>query len=294
MKLYATQVTIFSRNKNQPMPIKFYYLLTRTIIPLLVLWLFICASLLSPKIDPSQLPFPTLSQSGYDFFYWLTQSGGKYAAPAIALLCLILFSLQAKHDKAVKLKRFITFAAIGGAFAYSGAMLNEHVLKEILQVPRPNIVWLAGQDNSGPLGMSPEQFYKTGDKQARRAVLDKALSQLDKSYELTPKITAHWQHEAGYSMPSGHAFSALFFSSLIMLLAVTFLERKNQYFFYLLLPWAALVCYSRLILRVHTPIDITLGSLQGIFVGCIAYLVILWVCRRWQLFENYPTKPIHN
>jgi phosphatidylglycerophosphatase B len=276
------------------MPIKFSYLLTRAIIPLLVLWLFISASLLSRTIVPSQPPFPTFSQSVYNFFYWISESGGKYGAPAIALLCLILFSLQTRYAKALKFKSFIIFALVGGAFAGSGSMLNEHVIKEALQVPRPNIVWLAGNDSSGPLGMSPEQFYKTGDKQARRAVLTIVLSQLDKNYELTPKITAHWQQEAGYSMPSGHAFSALFFSSLLMLLAVTFLEREKQYFFYLLLPWAALVCYSRLILRVHTPIDITLGSLQGLFVGCVAYLVTLWVCRKLQLFDQTATNFIHN
>ena len=58
------------------------------------------------------------------------------------------------------------------------------------------------------------------------------------------------------------------------MLASTLLTSKRRWLFYALLPWAVAVCYSRPILRVHTPLDITVGSLQGLILGFIAWLIV--------------------
>ncbi len=169
---------------------------------------------------------------------------------------------------------------VATVFAGGGATINEHIVKEELKVPRPNIIWLAGEDGSGPLGMTPTQFYETGDKEARRKPMTKVLSLESKPVALSPAIRADWIEETGYSFPSGHAFSAIFFATFLLMLATTYLTTRKIWWFYALLPWALAVCYSRPILRVHTPLDITVGGFQGLVLGFVAWAVARSLIRR--------------
>ncbi len=155
--------------------------------------------------------------------------------------------------------------------AGGGALLNEHFIKAELKVPRPYIVWLAGENGSGPLGMTAEEFYENGNKEARRQPLAEVLS--DDPVALSDSIEDHWVEETGYSFPSGHSFSAMCFATFFLMIAVTYLTTKRLWVFYALLPWALAVCYSRTILRLHTPTDITVGGLQGLVVGLIAWAI---------------------
>ncbi len=161
---------------------------------------------------------------------------------------------------------FIVAICAGG-----GAIFNEHFIKAQLKVPRPNIIWLAGENGSGPLGVTAKEFYKIGNKEDRRTPLAKILA--NHPLPLSPAIEAHWIEETGYAFPSGHSFSAMFFATFFLLFAATYLFTKRLWLFYLLLPWALAVCYSRPILRVHTPADITVGSLQGLIIGFLAWAI---------------------
>jgi phosphatidylglycerophosphatase B len=152
-------------------------------------------------------------------------------------------------------------------------------IKYQLKIPRPNIVWLAGENGSGPLGMTAEDFYATGNKEAHRVPLTEVLSK--KPVPLSPVIEAHWIEETGYAFPSGHSFSAMFIATFFLMIAVTYLTSKRLWLFYLLLPWALAVCYSRPILRVHTPADITVGSFQGLAVGLLAWAITRSLIRRF-------------
>lgn len=98
-------------------------------------------------------------------------------------------------------------------FAGGGAVFNEHLLKSYLKIPRPNITWLASDLGNQALGMSTEEFYIIGDKQDRRKPLASAINQAPIS--LSSAIKPHWIEETGYSFPSGHAFSALFFTTFL-------------------------------------------------------------------------------
>ncbi|MEE9356846.1 phosphatase PAP2 family protein [Candidatus Vondammii sp. HM_W22] len=162
-------------------------------------------------------------------------------------------------------KKLNIIALTAGIFAGGGAIVNEHFLKTYLKVARPNIIWLAGESGSGPLGMTAEQFYEMGDKEARRSPLASVLQQDPKPILLTPSIEAHWVEETGYSFPSGHSFSAIFFATFLLMIGTTYLSIKRLWLFYFLLPWALAVCYSRPILRLHTPAGISIGGLQVTF-----------------------------
>ena len=109
----------------------------------------------------------------------------------------------------------------------------------------------------------------------------KSLRSVPEPVAPSSSIEAHWIEETGYSVPSGHSFSAMFFATFFLTMAATYLTTKRLWMFYALLPWALAVCYSRPILRVHTPTDITLGGLQGLALGLVAWAIARTLIRRF-------------
>jgi phosphatidylglycerophosphatase B len=250
-------------------------------VPAIVTWALIPLTFVLPVLDSTWAPYFDLTQTFSELAYWLTQSGGKYGAPIVAVLMLTILVTRRGITLARRGKEIGIVVLTAAIFAGGMAAVNEHVVKEQLQVPRPNIVWLAGENGSGPLGTTAKEFYEAGDKEARRKPLAKVLSQQPMPVPLSPSIEAHWIEETGYSFPSGHSFSAMFFATFLLSLAATYLTTRRLWLFYVLLPWALAVCYSRPILGVHTPADITVGGLEGLAVGLVAWAIARILIRRF-------------
>ena len=248
-------------------------LLLRVGLPLAVTWLLIGVSFLLPLIDSTRPPFFDLTDACAQIAYWVSLSATPYGAAAGAGLILLVLITRSGIDNRRRWTEVWVMVITAVVFAGGGSSMNERLLKEELRIPRPNVIWLAGENGSGPLGMTPHQFYRSGDKAARSEVLKKVLNQEPTSVALSERIERHWIAETGYSFPSGHSFGAMFFATFLMMIGASYIGGKRLWFFYPLLPWVLAVCYSRSILRLHTPTDITVGSLQGIAVGLIAYFV---------------------
>lgn len=249
-------------------------------LPIFLTWLLIPLTFMLPLVDSTRAPYVDLTKMPAQLAYWLTQSGGKFGVPIItALLLLLLITRKNITFRRIFLETgvivLIVLICNGG-----GALLNEHVLKVRLKVPRPNIIWLAGEDGAGPLKMSPDDFYRSGDKKLRSEMLTHVLRQEPAPVPLSTSIENHWIEETGYSLPSGHSFSAMFLATFFLMSGATCITTKRFWLFYALLPWALAVCYSRPILRVHTPTDITIGGLQGLVVGFVAWAVFRALMRR--------------
>jgi phosphatidylglycerophosphatase B len=252
----------------------------RSGLPLLVTWLLIPLAFLLPLVDSTREPYFDLTNTFSQGAYWLTQTGGKFGTPIIALLMLTLlvtrggltFQRRWKESSVV----LVVAAVLGGGVA----MFNEYVLKDQLEIPRPNIIALAGENGSGPLGMAPKDFYKSGDREARGVLLADTLNRTPRPIAFSSSIERHWIDATGYSFPSGHSFSAMFFAAFFLMTAATFLTTKRLIVFYALLPWALAVCYSRSILRVHTPTDIVVGGAMGLAVGAAAWAVARALIRK--------------
>ena len=249
------------------------HIFIRAGLPIILTWLLLPLSFFLPIVDPTVPPYFDLSQGNADLIYWVSESCGKFGAPIVVLLVLAVLLSRNGIDSVRRRKEACIIALSAGLFAGGGATINEHYIKEKLKVPRPNITWLAGENGSGPLGMTVKEFYGLGNKKARREPLANALLQAPKPILLTTSIEAHWIHETGFSFPSGHSFSAMFFATFLLMIGATYLFTKRLWLFYLLLPWAVAVCYSRLILRVHTPTDISVGGLQGIVIGLFVWSI---------------------
>ncbi|MHC4403079.1 MAG: phosphatase PAP2 family protein [Planctomycetota bacterium] len=242
--------------------------------PMLVTYALLPATFLFPVVDSTREPYFDLTSAFATVSYWAAQSGGTIGAPIIGVLMLVLLITRHGISGARRTLEVALVVIVVAVCAGGGAALNEHGVKVAFEVPRPNIVYLAGADGAGPLGMSPEEFYGKGDKKARREPLRKVLEAEPPPVELAPAIREHWIEETGYSFPSGHSFSSMFFATFFLATGVSYISTRRIWLFYLLLPWALAVCYSRLILRVHTPTDITVGGLEGVVLGFVAFLLV--------------------
>ena len=249
-------------------------------LPSLLLPFLAALSFYLPRIDSTRAPYFDLSEAFAEKVLWLTESGGARGSPVVALLMLVLLLTRQGLTAARRLQEGLIIVMVLAVFAGGGAALNEHVLKAELKIPRPNILALAGNGRSGQLGMTARQFYEVGSKEQRRMPLTLALAKQPEAIPLSQGIRRHWISETGYSFPSGHAYSSVLFAVFFLALAVSLNVGRRLWLFYALLPWAMGVCYSRLVLRLHTPTDIYFGSLQGLIVGFLAWFVA------WQLIRR--------
>jgi phosphatidylglycerophosphatase B len=228
-----------------------------------------------PPLNPFTLPHPDLTGPLALAAYWIAQSAGTSGIPLLGI-ALTAFVVSrpgiTRKQRAVETLVFVLALAVllGG-----GAALNEHVVKPIFAVHRPNIIELSQTPPDAPaLKMSAKTFYALPDKAARSAYLKEILTPEMRLHE---RVRGHWIAETGYSFPSGHSFSAMLFATFFLALGLSHFAGKRVVVFYLLAPWAVAVCFSRPILRVHSPTDVCLGGLEGVAAGVLAFLLVRWI-----------------
>lgn len=260
--------------------------LLQSTVPALAFYLLLPASFYCPWLDSTSAPFFDLTSQFATVVLWVAHSGGRIGASLLGLLLLLLLSVLRNVSRRQRWKDFFIAILLFVLFAGGGAFLNEHFIKPTFGYPRPNIQFLCGKNGGGPLKMTTGRFYAPPTKAERRVPLRKLLSSNPAPVALTPDIRDHWVWEVGYSFPSGHAFASMLYATLFSALAVSWLPARRSWLFFLLLPWAVIVCWSRLILRVHTPLDITAGGLQGIAIGFVAFLLIRAATRSRSRDQN--------
>ena len=159
-------------------------------------------------------------------------------------------------------------------------VLNEDVVKPFFAVPRPNIEAWAESGELGPDIENADVFYASGTKQERRLLLEDRLASAS-DLGVTELVRAHWVHEAGYSFPSGHSTTAAAFATVLVGLGLTWLTGWRRTAATVIVPvWAGAVILTRIILEVHTTIDVVAGTLAGIIWGSAAFLAIRWLVSR--------------
>ncbi len=198
---------------------------------------------------------------------WLgiTNIGGVAGSGIILLLTALFISIiRGKFKWKYFLMIFVVFSGI-----FIGvAQINEHFIKEQIKAPRPNIEWLSEFNK-----FSLEEMYSLHSKKERTEYLKNVIAETNQSsivlgdMEVQPIIWKHWLKETGYSFPSGHsvnAFLMAFLISYIFLLRFSWFNKYGVVTIYLI---ALLIAYSRVLLGVHTNLDISLGALWGTIIG---------------------------
>lgn len=211
--------------------------------------------------------------------YWVSESGGKFGIPVIGTLMIVCLVSRPGLSARQRIFEILAIVLVVATFLGGGAYLNEHVVKPAFRVPRPNIIELAPRRSVPPvLRMTAEEFYRLPDKASRSEYLAGILNSPDfNAVQLHERIREHWIAETGFSFPSGHSFSSTMFATFFLAVGLALCAGPRLWIFHLLVPWAVMVCYSRTILRVHSPTDISVGGFEGIVVGILAFLVLRWI-----------------
>ncbi|RMG09461.1 MAG: phosphatase PAP2 family protein [Planctomycetota bacterium] len=210
----------------------------------------------------------------------LTHTGGARGIPLALLAALALLVSRPEIPwRRRTAEALLVVLALGGVFG-AAAYANEFLVKERLAVPRPSVRELA---NEGLLGLSPEAFYALGDKDARRAYLAERLRrpEVRRVLAVRPAVLAHWAHETGYSFPSGHSLASMSFATCFLALGFALAGGWRRRVLSLLPLWALGVCFTRVLLRVHSPTDVTVGGVLGAGLGLLAFLAAWGLLRRW-------------
>ena len=78
-----------------------------------------------------------------------------------------------------------------------------------------------------------------------------------------------------YGTVSGHA------ATMMSMAVIAIPTISRRWFTWLMCCVVALVCYSRIYLGYHFPVDIALGLMTGLVSGAVALLLYRWGVRRW-------------
>ncbi|MBM79822.1 MAG: hypothetical protein CMJ78_04425 [Planctomycetaceae bacterium] len=203
--------------------------------------------------------------------YWLSASGGRLGLPVMVFL--ILPVVIGRPGLTGNRRRRETRTIVGILLLILGAtaFINERITKPAFAHPRPNIVELA---EIGVLDMPAKDFYETQTKHERRQYLSSVLTKDFQHFPMSDRVRVEWAYETGFSFPSGHAFASMLFATFCVAMGMNYTTGPRRLVLYSLAGWAILVCYSRPVMRVHTPTDINCGGLLGVFMGTIAFVAV--------------------
>ena len=211
---------------------------------LLVLALLLPAFLLSPKIP---------GDDGLLRLWWgLSLSASKYGLVWTALVFFLMLGMPVRSLARVLLPVLLMIGA--------GAWVNEHLLKPAVAQPRPNIVFLTSAAAGPVLPEGAGAFYDLPDKASRSRRLAQALGTAP--LPLPVLLREHWTEETGYSFPSGHAFAATALAAWLSLWVIC--GGRRSWLLPVFWGWMLAVCYSRIELGVHRPVDIAAGAVEGL------------------------------
>lgn len=190
--------------------------------------------------------------------YLLTETGSSpYALVTCALFALI-FGIFFKTKKQWILGVIIMACAVVATQALKTG------LKATFKEPRPYIAQLVEQT-----GKSAADFYQLSKAEQAKFVGEHYGAQGD-----TPAwLNAHYEHEVGYSFPSGHSV----FAATWLLLAVGFRELtgsrsfKTNLLIGVLTLWSILMLVSRVRLGMHYPVDLFVAVLAAWVTNLIIF-----------------------
>jgi phosphatidylglycerophosphatase B len=199
----------------------------------------------------------------------MAESGSRTGLPVLLVAALVVLGTRpgGRPMLEVPIVTFVLAIVLGG-----GVVLNEFVIKPAFAIPRPNIVHLS---EAGALDATPEFFYAMGDRTARSKALAPALDHPD-APALAPEVRDHWLAETGWSFPSGHAMVSTGVAVSLAILALAWVGGWRRRVLFIFVLWAIGVCWSRVLLGVHTPVDLVAGVGAGATLGAVAGTL----CRR--------------
>jgi phosphatidylglycerophosphatase B len=222
----------------------------------------------------SSCVFPLYLMAGTSFFWsylWLgvTHLGDAFAVLILVVVLSVFIALRIKGLR----RRWLSGVFLGlflimtlGALA----LANEHLIKEKIKMYRPSLLLLHQS-----VDFDVDACYALAGKKERRQFVEDFLNSIpDKKVtyqqkEVQRHIIDLWKYETAYSFPSGHAVNAFLLAFISSYLMQWFFPDKYQFKTSMIYLLATAISLSRVLLGVHTPLDITFGALWGSFLGML-------------------------
>ena len=180
-------------------------------------------------------------------FYLFTQTVTR---PWGVITSIILAGLLYRHAQSSVRNLWVLLLLI--VVVVWGGQGIKSLLKPYFAEPRPYVVALMEQ-----MHQAPDAFY-----QHTKLARQRWVSQAQVFWPSLPDWQLrHWQHETGYSFPSGHSF---FVASWVLLFYSLLNFRKSWPVLIIVTLWAWAVMWSRMLLGMHWPRDL------------VASVVIAW------------------
>ncbi|RKS87714.1 phosphatidylglycerophosphatase [Orbus hercynius] len=209
---------------------------------------------------------PETLNSTSKYLFWITETAGVPWALLSCVFFALLFALCLKLKSPKQLAKLLIILVV--------AMLLGQAIKSVVKTytadSRPFVLWIESKYN-----VDDEYFYSLS-RSDRREILKQYIAH---SPEIPKWLYQHWRSETGYTFPSGHAL----FAATWAFLALTLLNFKRyQTIICIIIAWAVLIEMSRIVLGMHRPIDVIVGSIIAWFIAMLSY----YLAKRWQLIKE--------
>jgi phosphatidylglycerophosphatase B len=257
----------------------------RNVLPrLLLIVVPICALLpltyVLPGLNPLKATTVDLTGPVAVAAYGISESASELGIPLLAVAVITILVSRSGISAKQRAVEAAAMAVVLLALLGGGSYLNEHVVKALYQTARPNILFLGKPPEAPALKLTVQEFYQLPDKATRSTHLAAVLtSNTFTACRLHHWVREHWIAETGFSFPSGHSFAAMMFATFSLAMALSHFSGPRLWLFYALLAWAVAACYSRLILCVHSPTDVTVGGIEGVALGIVGFLMVRGLVR---------------
>ncbi|MCL1058484.1 phosphatase PAP2 family protein [Shewanella gelidimarina] len=198
----------------------------------------------------SMFPRIELDTHFAQLLYWITSTG---TAPyGIATGIVILIACYRNLAKPLFLQLVLAVS-----ISMAATLSLNHFLKPFFAEARPYAALLAQESL-----LNTDDFYQHN-KTNKRAMISTAVEQLEVArtdINLSSAIKGHWQHEVGYSFPSGHT---LFAVTLALVVSFYLLLAGQTLLPTALFSWAIAMGFSRMWLGMHWPQDVLASTVLG-------------------------------
>lgn len=188
-------------------------------------------------------------------FWVLITMTGNITGLLIILSSFAIFIGILYKKKFGKVKIFFNFYLVFFLALAVLGVLNSYILKEVFKELRPS-----------------------------EKILQQELDITQSEYNLADvneKILREWKEINSYTFPSGHSVGSFFIAVIFAYILFNILAEPLKLFFLIAPLWAFLVSISRVVIGIHYPIDVIVGSMIGITAG----VVFLYISKVFTIFN---------
>ncbi|HMS64286.1 MAG TPA: phosphatase PAP2 family protein [Ignavibacteria bacterium] len=215
----------------------------------------------------AMLPVEFISYKESDTFAWfwysVTESGSFIGGMIIYILMMSYLTIHFKRSGRKFSGLILFYSIVFFTFVFS-AGLNEFYLKEKIQKPRPNQLFLT---EKGYIDIDSKTFLQMPGNGKKEYLENKFRKTGIIPEKIYPPVFNNWITDTGFSMPSGHALLSYFFGTVICFVIYKTFKKGNRIYCFIPLVWCLLVSLSRVITGMHFGADVTVGSFIGMLSG---------------------------